>query len=166
MERDKPGRRQAHFETAPFDRSGTPLLARSGKGKRGMHPRLDRRDTEAKPSRRPRARSWRGGSHRMSGTESEPCYRICYRTRQQGLVGSGTKNVSGPRKARQSATFQDCSGQAGTAAIELQNRCTATVLTRPASLNYNGYLNARSSATAVEGEIATQRLISARRAPK
>jgi hypothetical protein len=75
---DEPARPQAHFETAPFDRSGTPLLARSGKGKRGMHPRLDRRDTEAKPSRRPRARSWR---RQMSGTESEPCYRICYRTR-------------------------------------------------------------------------------------
>jgi hypothetical protein len=47
----------------------------------------------------------------------------------------------------------------------LQNRCTATVLTRPASLNYNGYLNARSSATAVTSEIATQRLISARHTP-
>jgi hypothetical protein len=59
----------------------------------------------------------------MSGTESEPCYRFCYRTRWHGLVRRGTKNVSGPRKARQSATFQDCSGQAGTAAIEFQDRC-------------------------------------------
>jgi hypothetical protein len=33
------------------------------------------------------------------------------------------------------------------------------------SLNYNGYLNARSSATAVTSEIATQRLISARHTP-
>src|SRR5215471_7063931 len=33
------------------------------------------------------------------------------------------KNVSGPRKARQSATFWDYSGCTRTAAIEFQDRC-------------------------------------------
>jgi hypothetical protein len=32
-----------------------------------------------------------------------------------GLAGSGTKNVSGPRKARQSTTFQDSQGKPGQA---------------------------------------------------
>ena len=58
MERDRPGRRQAHFETAPFDRSGT-SPGRSGEGGRsaaGAHASTPARPEKCDPSRRPRLR--------------------------------------------------------------------------------------------------------------
>jgi hypothetical protein len=106
----------------------------------------------------------------------------CRRSRRHsGLVGVGTRIGTGRPSTGQDRAGKDTTatglkaaenltpwygtGRAGRGPSALQNRCTATVLTRPASLNYNGYLNARSSATAVASEIATQRLISARHTP-
>ena len=54
-------------------------------------------------------------SIRRSGEHGKnTCYRICYRTRQHGIARVGTKNVSGPRKARNSAMFWHWPAQGGT----------------------------------------------------
>jgi hypothetical protein len=92
-------------------------------------------------------------------------HRVSHRTLWDRVVLSGMRCAETATKYLILRTNRHGMVRAKTGGNALQNRCTATVLTRPASSNYNGYLNARSSETAVDGEIAVHRLISARRTP-